>query len=586
MMRLLLFLLVFVSALCPSTLRGESATTHRSPIDIALLPDGRALTANHTSDSVSLVNLETGKVLAEVSCDRKPSAVACSLDGKRAAVSNLWSGTVCLFHVERSSLQPAGRIAVGSLPRGIVFSPDGATLHVAVADEVVRCNWNEKKVTLRLPASREPRYLAMSPDGRWLAAASSRSATIYCWNARTGQQHWRKKIEDAFNLRGLAFAPDGKAVVCAHGIRRSFPVSRENIERGWVIDSRLTLLPLDPSVQPPLEQIALDVHGRAVGDPHGLAFTDDARCLAVTAAGSHELRLLDADRVPWTGGDPGDLIDDALTRGKHRMRRIPLAGRPITVVPMGGSRLAVTNYLLDAVQIVDTEAVKLIRSVPLGSPAKLSPARHGESLFYDAMRSHDQWFSCHTCHTDGHTCGLTFDTLNDDSYGNPKLTPTLRNVTRTGPWTWHGWQKDLGAAVKKSLIETMFGPEPTTEETKAIIAFLGTLDHPPNPNKPSDESKRGEALFRGKASCLRCHKGQHFTSEGLYDVGLEPDGSPYRTWNPPSLRGVWDRSPFLHDGRAPTLDTLLRKYHVPEKLGGELLTDEERRELIAFLRSL
>jgi cytochrome c peroxidase len=525
-------------------------------------------------------------VLAEARCGRKPSAVACSGDGRRAAVSNLWSGTVSLFQVENASLQTRGEIAVGPLPRGSVFSPDGATLYVAVADEVVQCDWQAKKVTRRLSAVREPRSLALSSDGRWLAAVGSRSATVHCWDLRTGKLHWQRKIEDAFNLRGLAFSPDGKAVVCAHGVRRSFPVSRENIEKGWVIDSRLTRLPLDPGAQPPLQQIALDTFGRAVGDPHGVAYTADGRHLAVTGSGTHELLLLDAAHVPWAGGDPGDLIDAALTQGEHKMHRILLGGRPLAIVPMSGSRLVVANYLLDAVQIVNAAAGKLLRTIRLGAPATPSPARVGEALFYDATRSHNQWFSCHTCHTEGHTCGLTFDTLNDDSYGNPKLTPTLRNVTKTGPWTWHGWQKDLGAAVKKSLTETMFGPEPTTGEIKSMVAFLATLDHPPNPNQPSAASQRGEALFRGKARCIHCHKGEHYTSEGIYDVGLEPDGSPYRLWNPPSLRGVWDRGPYLHDGRAATLLDLLRTHHVPEKLGGEALTNEERKDLVAFLRSL
>jgi cytochrome c peroxidase len=456
----------------------------------------------------------------------------------------------------------------------------------AVAEEIVQCDWKSKKVMRRLPASREPRSLALSPDGRWLVAAASRSATVYCWETGTGKLYWKKRIEDAFNLRGLVFAPDGKAIVCAHGIRRSFPVSRENIEKGWVIDSRLTLLPLDPRSQPDLAQIALDTRGRAVGDPHGLAYTADGRHLAITAAGTHELLFLNADHIPWASGDPGDLIEPSLADGEHKMRRIPVGGRPLTVAPMDGNCLAVVNYLLDAVQIVDAKAGKVLRTIPLGSPSKPSLARRGEALFYDATRSHNQWFSCNTCHTDGHTCGLTFDTLNDESYGNPKLTPTLRNVTHTGPWTWHGWQKELGAAAKKSLTETMFGPEPNAEEIKAMVAFLATLEHPPNPNKPSAPSRRGEALFHGKANCIRCHKGEHYTSPGVYDVGLEPDGSPYRLWNPPSLRGVWDRGPFLHDGRAVTLEEVLRKHHVPEKLGGEALTDEERKDLIAFLRTL
>src|SRR5216683_3329054 len=150
MKRYLPLLCIFFPPLCSLCLCGESSSPHRSPIDIALLPGGRALTANYSADSVSLVDLEHGKVLAEERCGRKPSAVACSRDGTCAAVSNLWSGTVSLFQVEKTSLRARGEVAVGPLPRGIVFSPDGDTSYVAVADEVVQCDWKAKKVTRRL----------------------------------------------------------------------------------------------------------------------------------------------------------------------------------------------------------------------------------------------------------------------------------------------------------------------------------------------------------------------------------------------------------------------------------------------------
>ena len=43
---------------------------HRSPVDVALVArTDAALTANHSSDSVSLVDLSTGKVRAELPCD-------------------------------------------------------------------------------------------------------------------------------------------------------------------------------------------------------------------------------------------------------------------------------------------------------------------------------------------------------------------------------------------------------------------------------------------------------------------------------------------------------------------------------------
>src|SRR5262249_19227738 len=150
-------------------------------------------------------------------------------------------------------------------------------------------DWASRKIARRWPAPREPRHLALSPDGRFLAACSSRSSQVYLWDVTTDKLVWTRKIEDAFNLRSLAFTPDGRAVICAHAIKRSFRVPRETIDRGWVTDSRLTRLPLDSKAIPPLEQIALDKHGQAVGDVHGVAFNPSGHSLTATAGGTQEM---------------------------------------------------------------------------------------------------------------------------------------------------------------------------------------------------------------------------------------------------------------------------------------------------------
>ena len=554
----LTFVFVMSAALAGSkALPPRAAEPHRSPVDVVLLPDERGVCANHTGDSVSLVDLRAGKVLAETACGHKPAAIAGTRDGKRAAVSNLWDSSVTLFEIRKDSLRKLDEIAVGAQPRGRTFSPNGARLYVAVSgkDEIAEIDCATRKVVHRFAAARQPWQVVVSKEGGWLAATSCRSGQVRVWDAKTRKLHWERHIEDAFNLRGLCFTPDETALLCAHGIRRDFPVSKKNIEEGWVIDSRLSLLPLKADAKPPLQQIALDKKGDAVGDPHGLAFDPSGRLLALSAGGTQELLLFDTAALPWTGGDPGDLIDDMLTKNDGKLRRLPLGGRPLNLAFMAnGEDIIVANYLLDALQIVDAKTGKVARTIALGGPQTLSVARQGEALFYDAKRSHNHWFSCNTCHVEGHTCGLNFDTLNDDSYGNPKLTPSLRRVTHTGPWTWHGWQTDLGAGVEKSYTETMFGPKPTADEVKAVVAFLDTLDHPPNPHRPdgklSAAAKRGEKLFAGKARCARCHDGPEYTAKRNYDVKLEPDGSPYDLWNPPTLRGVWERGPFLHDGRA------------------------------------
>jgi YVTN family beta-propeller protein len=575
-------------------IRPPARARFRSPIDIALLDNGRlVLVANHGSNSVSLVDLDGGKVLAESACGGKPAAVVASPDGKMAVVGNLGSGTLTLFSLAKDALVKTREVPFGGWPRALVFSHDGASLFAALAgrDEIVELDCAAGKITRRWAAPREPRSLALSADGQWLAAASSRSAQVRCWNVHSGKLHWERDIGEAFNLRGLCFTPENDAVICAHSVRRDFPVTKDNIEKGWVIDSRLTRLALAAEHVPPSWQVALDPAGRAVSDPYGVAVSPSGRWLVFTSSGTHELVVLAASAVPWNGGDPGDVLNSELLKSDN-FRRIELGGRPMALAFRGRSNTAiVANYLLDAIQVMDIAAGKLLRTISLGATPAPDLARQGEALFYDARWSHNQWFSCHTCHVDGHTCCLNFDTLNDDTYGTPKLTPSLFNVTRTGPWTWHGRQQDLGAGVAKSFMTTLHGPRPTEHETAAMLAFLDTLKPPPHPRaeRTGGENaavRRGEAVFKDKARCNRCHRPPYYTSPGAYDVKLEAEGSPYKLWNPPSLLGLHDRGPYLHDGRAKTLKEVLEKHHTPDMLGGPELTDEEQHDLRAFLLSL
>ena len=572
----------------PSAANDAGPGPHRSPIDLVLVDGGRrAITANHTADSLSLVDLDRGTVLAEVPCGKRPFALALSPDGKMLAVSHLHDHDVGLFAITGGTLRPLRRIPVGPLPRGVVFSRDGKLLAVAVsrADEVALVDLGKGQVVERLSAPREPRQLAVSPDGKWLAAASSRSGQVRVWNLPDRKLHWTRTIPSAFNLRGLSFTPDGKDIVVAHSINRNLAVSLAFIEQGWVIDSRLSRLPLQPDASPAVLQIALDPRSEAVGDPCGLAYSPDGKHVAVSGSGTHEVVLLQTQPLPWST-DAGDVIDGNLLDGS-KFRRVPLGGRPMTIAfAAKGDRLAAANYLLDAVQVVDTDSARLARTISLGGPKEPGLARKGEALFQDATRSHNQWFSCQTCHTEGHTCCMNFDTLNDDSFNSPKMTPSLRNVTRTGPWTWHGRQKDLEAAVARSFVDTLHGKEITRDEARAVVAYLATLTPPPLPRKDSPAVARGQKIFTEKAGCARCHKAPLYTSAGIHDVLADAQEPIHKGYNPPSLLGLSDRGPYLHDGRAETLEEVLRRWHQPENLGGQRLTETELADLIEFLKAL
>jgi hypothetical protein len=386
---------------------------------------------------------------------------------------------------------------------------------------------------------------------------------------------------------------DGKYVYFPWIVYRHNPITRTNIQRGWVLASRVARVRLDSKAR--RDAIALDPSGQAVSDPHGLALSPDEQWLAVAASGTHELLVFRVPGLPFQDyGGPGDHIDPNLLKDPDRFYRIPLGGRPMAVrFSRDGKHVFVANYLLNAIQVVDIEARTLVRSIALGGARETSLARRGEAFFYDAKRSLDQWYSCHSCHYEGHTNAQAMDTRNDGNNGTFKTVLSLRNVTHTGPWTWHGWQKDLGNAVRKSVTDTMQGPEPSAADVQAMLAYLETLRVPPNPYRNPDGSmveaaRRGEKVFTSpRAGCARCHAGPYFTDGKIHSVGTGSRLDVYKGYNPPSLLGIYDRVLYLHDGRSTDLDQVLRGPHSPERVTGQGgLSDAELNDLIAYLKCL
>ncbi len=575
---------------------------HRSPYALSLSGDGRRLlTANQTSDSVSLVDPIGGTVLDELATGPKPFGVAISRDGTRGVVSHWFGRDVAILAIEGDRLREQGRVEVGPEPRGVALSADGKTAYVAVgvANEVARVDLESAQVTGRLAVEREPWGLAITPDGRRLIVGNNRGKSLSVVDLE-GWAVSRTIPIVAENLRQIAVGPDGWGYVASMS-NRGFATTKNNIDAGWVVGQRVTRVDLDDAEE--YQTLSLDPHGQATGDVHGLAFRPDGTLLAVSAGGTHEVLLLrlDRKRLPWRTNGYRDLMAPDLVADAERFRRVELGGRPMELAfSPDGRRLYVANYLLDAVQVVDAESAEVVATIALGGPAEPSMARKGEILFHDATRSFNHWYSCNTCHSDGHTIGSTYDTMNDGwmdfsttHQRSRKKAPTLRRVSETGPWTWHGWQTDLGQAVGESFTKSMQGPRPTEEEVQAVVAFLETLDYPPNPFRNPDGSlteaaRRGEAVFNSsKAACRSCHGGPELTDGKIHDLGLEEPGDVYKGHNPPSLRGLYDKEPYLHDARASTLREVLTDGHsTGEVTGLGELSDEELEDLIAYLKSL
>jgi YVTN family beta-propeller protein len=582
---------------------GSSEEPHRSPIALALSGDGtRLLVANQTAGSVSLIDARSLCVLHEHKTGEKPAGVALSRDGRRGVVAHWFGYDVAILDLKGDRISVIGRLEVGPEPRGVAISADGSTAYVAVGvtNEVVRVDLGGRKLTGRLRVGREPRGIAISPDGSRLLVGNARSQNVSFIDTRAWTVAQTLEI-DGDNLRQVAISADGKTGYVANMRNRRFATTKNNIDLGWVLGQRLTRIGLDGP--PSYSTLSLDVQGKAASDAHGVAVSKDGNYVAVSCGGSHEVMIFRTDLkpLPWRANGSRDLIAPELLKKDGRFRRVELGGRPTEVLFAPDAKtLFVANYLADAVQIIDAESARLVKTIALGGPKNLSLARRGEIVFHDARHSFNQWYSCNTCHSDGHTNGLDFDTLNDGRQDlstahlrSRKKVTTLRRVTKTKPWTWHGWQTSLDDAMYESFTKSMQGPKPSSEDIKAIVAFLTTLDYPRNPFRNADGSlppaaQRGQGVFRSeKAACATCHGGSELTDGKIHVAGLEERDDAYRGYNPPSLRGLYDKDPYLHDGRARTLREALSGPHSPEKVTGSgALSEQDLDDLIAYLRTL
>jgi cytochrome c peroxidase len=135
----------------------------------------------------------------------------------------------------------------------------------------------------------------------------------------------------------------------------------------------------------------------------------------------------------------------------------------------------------------------------------------------------------------------------------------------------------------------------------ALAAFVQSLRPKPSPFR-NDESlasaiERGRMIFeRQDVGCASCHIPPRYTDSTMmaspfikHDVGTGdgPDEQLGSAFDTPSLRGLWDSAPYLHDGSAATLRDVLITRNPQDRHGRTShLSEAEIRDLIAFLLSL
>lgn len=540
---------------------GGAKPVAANPIQVEWSADGREIVVwEEGSRRLVRVNAETGEVqktvsLKEAGVSRLGKSYAVSPVGVLRAIPEPWGGDV-LFVVGTGDPSAGVRggvaVPVDANPQSAGFTPDGKRLLVAC-------------------------------DSTGLA-----DRRVCLVDVETGKVSQRG-IPGSSNLRGIAVDPQGKFALAVHLVPKSnLPATQ--IEQGWVFTNAITYLSLEgPELTVTLP---LDLRTQGFANPEGVAIAADGMRAYVTHAGADLVSVIDLPALVEVANSKPNTDDLRLTR-RYVRTRIPVGANPRGIaVSSDGKRVAVANRLDDTVSVIDTEKLEVVRTIALGAnhgtgPAGYELVRKGERLFHSAKLSFSGQFSCASCHPDGHTDGLNWD-LPADGFANFQNTKTLLGTAGTAPYGWLGTSATLRERFSGTL-RHLFQHEPSAEEAAALEAYLEQLDYPADvPHRVDKESAgvlRGKNLFQGKGGCAGCHSGAALTDRAVHDVGT---GSGERSeYDTPSLRRVSETAPYLHDGRAGTLEEIFTK-HNASKLHGRAdgLSDEEIHDLVEYLRSL
>ncbi|WP_325176279.1 beta-N-acetylglucosaminidase domain-containing protein [Streptomyces liliifuscus] len=184
----------------------------KNPGEVVVSADGRtAYAANQGSDSVSVIDVPTGRVTATVAVGDLPAGLALTPDGKTLWVADYSDDAV--QPVDLATGTAGAKVAVGDGPENMAITPDGSTLYVA--------NIHDSTVTpVTLPAGRagtaipvgpNPFNVVAAPDGQTVYVSNSGGSTVTPIDTATNDTR-PTLLVNGQQAYGLALSPDGRTL--------------------------------------------------------------------------------------------------------------------------------------------------------------------------------------------------------------------------------------------------------------------------------------------------------------------------------------------------------------------------------------
>ena len=590
-----------------------------SPINLAVSKDGKRLyVVAQEANALLVVNAESHKVMNKIGVGNLPHSVVLSSNGQKAYVSNQWSDNVSVIDLAASKV--IDTLKTGNGPAGLSLSADGKFLYVVDSyssniSVIDLSNGEERK---RFDAGNNPTGAQLSPDGRTLYVPSRRSViapygetlkselTILDESTQRIREH--RSIESAYMMENVAFTPAGDMAMFTM-IRPKNLVPSIQVEQGWMMNYGIGIVEQRENGR--VIQLLLDEPNAYYSDPFDIKISPDGKKAFVSSSGVNCISVVDIDSVrsliAKSTPEMLNTYSNHLGISSHYiLKRIKTGANPkgLAISP-DGKFLYVAEQLEDRIAVINTESLETISSIDLGGPGKITVARQGRRLFNNSGHTFQKQFDCYTCHPDMHEDGLVYNMASKDMGRNLTNTQSLRDIGDTPPYKWNGKNQTIykqdGMRFSTVLTRT---EQFNYKDLDALVAYIITgIPYPPNlqynPNGELTESQlRGKKIFERKIDnfgdtipennrCITCHRPPYYTNLKMAYVKTLALSDDSMLFDTPHLNNIYASPPYLHDGRAATLEEIWTKYGKDDKHGRvNDMTKNQLNDLVDYLKSL
>ncbi len=618
----------------------------------------RIFTVNPDSNSVSLFSFNATRKSGDISVGKNPRSIAIH-NSRRMLVTCIDDDTLEMWSYSGGNfggLVSKVTFPPGSRPHDVVLSGDRQVAYVTLygSGKVARMSVTDASIgapsyvdvgptpaALAINGADDKlfitRFISPNSGGEIQQVTISNGTMTKTPNAITLLPDTAADPEDGTSSRGLPNYLAGIVIDPYHEYAY-VTAKKDNIYRGkWsdgkelnhdnTVRAMVTRINLTTNMEDPNFRIDIDDSSQ----PTAMAFSPRGDYLFITMQGNNHVRVLDL----YSRKPAGKMATDLAPQGLH-FDPDPL--KEVLYVNCLTDR-TMNYFSLKSALATGQFPTSPLASLPTSPPpvdATLLAAFEGKKIFYNAndeRMGQESYLSCASCHQDGGHDGRVWDFsgLRGEGLRN---TTTLRGKAGMGHGNLH-WSGNFDAVQDfQTVIQGHFGGSGFTstdlDKLAAYVTSLGSSTIEKSPHREASgnltaQALLGKALFNGTTpsvngkslSCTTCHTPSHGFNDSqlgnlsdtsfLHDIGtLKPSSGKRLTFtlpgiDTPTLLGIHASAPYLHDGRAATLEDVFAvgnylasavtpevgsAHNISGNSNGYNLSSPEVASLIAYLKQL